>query len=251
MYLEKAFCEFVKPKQVNYVLDEVSDKKTLFEADEITKRLHNSYLRSEIDKSTWTKKSISAYDLTGCIKKLYFRLRGISPSDTPNYPYSNIIFGIGNSVHQALVDAIQPEEVEVSFKSYIIGFELNMRCDAICYGKILHEYKTVEKIDDDTELKPEHLQQAVIYAYLLNKIHHRNIQYIQIIYVSRGKVSVKVFNVEVNEDIMNKVGNRLNKQLRELKDCLDQYRVPSFDSEYCSKDCKFCEYATFCRCLSS
>ena len=126
-----------------------------------------------------------------------------------------------------------------------------MRCDAICYGKILHEYKTVEKIDDDTELKSEHLQQAVIYAYLLNKIHHRNIQYIQIIYVSRGKVGVKVFNIEVNEDIMNKVGNRLNKQLRELKDCLDQYRVPSFDSEYCSKDCKFCEYATFCRCLSS
>ena len=125
-----------------------------------------------------------------------------------------------------------------------------MRCDAICYGQLLHEYKTVDTIDEKTKLKDEHLYQAVIYAYLLNKYHYRNISYIQIIYVARGKINIKVFNIEVNDCIMMKVGDRLNKQLRYLKDCLDTYRVPSFENEYCSNDCRFCEYASFCQTLS-
>ena len=249
--IEKAFSDFVKPNRCEYVLDNIEDQNTLFTSEGITKRIHNAYLESEMEKSTWTKKSINAYDLTGCIKKLYFGLRGISKTDTPGYAYSDIIFGIGNAVHQVLVDAIKPKESEVSFKSHIIGFELSMRCDAICYGKILHEYKTVDKIDEETVLKEEHKRQAVIYAYLLNKYHNRDIQYIQIIYIARGKVNVKVFTIEMNEVIMNKVEHRLQNQLRYLKDCLDMYKVPSFENEYCSKDCRFCEYATFCRCLSS
>ena len=250
--IEKAFCEFIRPDKADYVLDEIVDnQKTLFTSDEIIKRIHNEYLKSEIEKSTWIKKSINAYDLTGCIKKLYFNLRGIRKIDTPTYPYSNIIFGIGNAIHKVVVDAIKPEEIEVSFKSYMFGFELSMRCDAICYGRILHEYKTVDSIDDKTTLKDEHLKQAVIYAYLLNKYHHRHINFVQIIYIARGKVNVKVFNVEMNEGIMSKVEQRLCNQLRYLKYCLDTYRIPSFENEYCSKDCKFCEYATFCRCLSS
>lgn len=250
--MEKAFCEFVKPKQAQYILDEITDQNKLFTDEGITKRIHNEYLKSEMEKSTWTKKSINAYDLTGCIKKLYFSLRGISKSDTPNYAYSNIIFGIGNAVHKVLTEAIKPEEVEVSFKTYIIGFELNMRADAICYGKVLHEYKTVDSIDEETKLKEEHLKQAVIYAYLLNKYHNRNIRYVQIVYIARGKVKVKVFDIEINDGIMEKVEQRLQKQLRYLKDCLDKYQIPSFESEYCIKtDCRFCEYATFCRCLSN
>ena len=249
--IEKAFCDFVDPKPTTFQFHDIPDKKTLFTEESIINRIHNSYLESELKKTSWTKKTISAGDLTGCIKKLYFKLRGVAYSDTPNYPYSNIIFGIGNAVHKVLTDVIKPDEVEVSFKTYIIGFELSMRCDAICYGKLLHEYKTVDSIDEKTELKKEHEHQAVIYAYLLNKYHHRDIRNIQIIYVSRGKVNIKVFNIEMNDGIMQKVENRLNKQLRYLKTCLDIQRIPSFESEYCSRDCKFCEYATFCRCLSS
>lgn len=250
--MEKAFSDFVTPKQCDYTLHEITDKNTLFTEEGIINRIHNTYLKSEIEKSTWTKKNINAYDLTGCIKKLYFGLRGISKSDTPQYPYSNIIFGIGNSVHKVLVESIKPEEVEVSFKSYLLGFELSMRCDAICFGKVLHEYKTIDSITEETKLKDEHLKQAVIYAYLLNKYHHRDIKYIQIIYVARGKVNIKVFDIEMNNCIMTKVENRLNKQLGYLKECLDHHKVPSFENEYCGKafDCKFCEYATFCRTLS-
>ena len=251
MLLEKAFSDFVVPKKSVYSYDDIKDNNTLLTEEGITARLHNNYLKSEEEKDTWAKKSINASDLTGCIKKLYFKLRGVSYSDTPTYPYSNIIFGIGNVIHKELVEAIKPEESEVSFKSYILGFELNMRCDAICYGKVLHEYKTVDSIDKDTEVKKEHLLQASIYAYLLNKCHYRNIQYIQVIYVSRGKLGVKVFNIEFNDKIYDKVEKRLYAQLRYLKDCLDNKKIPSFENEFCSKtDCKFCEYATFCKTLN-
>ena len=254
LQIEKAFCEFVRPRKIEYPLHEIDDlNKLLITEEGLRNRIHNDYLVSESGKTNWMKKTINAYDLTGCIKKLYFSLLGVSKTDAPNYPYSNIVFGIGNSVHKILMETIKPEEQEVSFKSYIIGFELSTRCDAIYHGIVLHEYKTVDNIDEKTEIKKEHEQQASIYAYLLNKYHGRNIKYIQVVYVSRGKVNVKIFTLEMDKKRTDAVENMLHAYLRYLKDCLDTHKVPSWESEYCGKsyDCKYCEYASICQILSN
>lgn len=231
-------------------LHEIENNLLLTDKD-ITNLIHNEVIREANSKLSWSKKStINASDLCGCIKALYFKLKGVVPSNPPSYPYSPIVLNIGSTVHSIIERLISPGQTEIPIKCEYMGFNLSMRADAIFNDKVLHEYKTVDSVTNDTECKPDHIKQALIYTYLLNNMFNRKLSHIQIVYIARGKVNVKVFTIEVTDELMAKVQFRLNDQLTILKNCLESNTVPSFECGYCNCN-PFCEYKDFCRALSS
>ena len=233
-----------------FELHEIDNNLLLTEKD-VTNLIHNEVIREANSKLSWNKKStINASDLCGCIKALYFKLKGVTQSNPPTYPYSPIVLNVGTTIHSIIERLISPGETEIPIKCEYNGFNLNMRADAIYNMKVLHEYKTVDSVTKETECKKDHLVQASIYAYLLNTYYNRQLEYIQIIYIARGKVNVKIFNIKIDNELMNKVKNRLDNQLGYLKDCLDTNTIPAFDCEYCNCN-PFCEYKEFCKSLSS
>lgn len=233
-----------------FELHEIDNNLLLTEQD-ITNLIHNEVIREANSKLSWSKKNtVSASDLYGCIKALYFKLKGVVPSNPPTYPYSPIVLNIGSTVHSIIERLISPGQIEIPIKCEYMGFNLSMRADAIFNDKVLHEYKTVDSVNTETECKEDHIKQALIYAYLLNTVYNRKLEYIQIIYVARGKVNIKVFNIKITDELMSKVKNRLDHQLGYLKDCLDTNTVPAFDNEYCKCN-PFCEYKNFCKSLAS
>ena len=234
---------------MSFALHEIPNNLLLSEED-IRNLLHNQVIEDANRSIGLTKYNVNSGDLTGCIKALYFKFKKILPSSPPSYPYSPIVLNTGSIIHEVVERLLKPEEREVSINCKLYDFNLNMRADAIYHDKVLHEYKTIDNIDEKTTCKEEHLKQAVIYTYLLNTYQKRNIEFIQIIYIARGKVNVKVFNIKVTPELMEKVKLRLDKQLGYLRHCLDTNTVPSFESEFCVCN-KFCEYSDFCKSLSS
>ena len=227
------------------------ENNLLLTKEDIANIIHNEVIREANSKLSWNKKStINAGDLTGCVKALYFKLKGVTPSNPPTYQYSPIVLNIGTTIHSIIERLVSPGETEIPIRCDYMGFKLNMRADAIYNMRVLHEYKTVDSVTDETLCKKEHLIQSSIYAYLLNTKMNRDLSHIQIIYIARGKVNIKVFNIKIDNDLMTKVKTRLDDQLGYLKNCLDTNSIPSFESKYC--ECNpFCEYREFCKSLSS
>lgn len=234
---------------MSFVLHEISNNLLLNEED-IRNLLHNQVIEDANRNLGLKKYNVNATDICGCIKALYFKFKNIEPSNPPSYPYSPIVLNVGSVIHTIVEMLLKPEEKEVSIRCSLHGFNLNMRADAIYHNKVLHEYKTIDNIDEKTTCKEDHLKQAVIYTYLLNTYCNRSIEWIQIIYIARGKVNVKVFNIKVTPELMSKVKDRLDRQLSYLRTCLDTNTIPSFENEFC-KCSKFCEYYEFCKSLSS
>lgn len=240
----------VKPEGTSFPHKQIDDFE--FFTDEIVKnKILNLQIDSVNERSTWVKKNISAYDLVGCIRKIYFGFKGIPESNAPSYAYSPIIFAIGNAIHEVLEKSLSIQETEVDIKTSIDDFTFSMRCDGILNDKILVEFKTVDTIVSLEKPKPEHLAQAFIYAYFLNKYLKRNIDTIQIVYVARGKIDVKCFKNSITTEMMRLYEKKLTDQLLVLKKCLNDNIAPPSNCRYVSTDCTFCGYKDYCKTLAS
>jgi len=201
-------------------------------------------------RSSYQKKTINAYDLTGCIRKLFYGLKG-TKEEAVVYPYGEIVHGIGNTVHEIMQKRLPSQQNELKIRvENQYEFTLNMRSDILWNDNVVVEVKTIESIP--SKAKDEHVLQALFYAYLLNTYLGYRINLVQLLYVSRGKVDVEIFDVDITEEIMLKVGLRIKEILTIVSAHLKENVPPPMDNKYVSTDnCKFCGFAHACQSRSS
>ena len=217
--------------------------------------LRNLFLNKSIarENTTYPKKTLTAYDLFGCARKLSFRLLSKAPTDAPTYPYSNLAMDIGSATHNLIQNLIWKDNVkqctEIPIKQKLMGFNLSMKCDGIYKNQTVVEFKTIDDIATIADNpKKDHVEQAMLYAFMLNRFMGYNITAAQIIYVSRGKLDVKCFLYNVSASSMTKVRESLYKKLMLLREVVTKRVLPDMNNEFINlNDCTFCSYRSMCK----
>lgn len=207
------------------------------------------YEREEIYKrTTYDKKTVNAYDLVGCIRKVYYAIKGVEEIPNPNsYPYGELVTAMGNAVHEILQKRLPSDSDELKIKiTDMYDIVINVRTDILWNSEVVVEIKTKDVVPKTAE--PEHIVQAMIYAYLLNKYHGYNIQLVQILYVARGKLDIAVIDIPITEDYMFKVGNKIENFTSSLMTYVEKNLPPPMNHMYVNtKSCFFCNYKHECQ----
>ncbi len=207
-----------------------------YEAEEVYKR------------TTYEKKTVNAYDLVGCIRKAYYGVKGFEERPKANsYAFGEIVQQMGNVVHDVVQKRLPSESNELKIKiTDIYDITINVRTDILWNKDVVVEIKTKDVVPKAAD--PEHIVQAMIYAYLLNTYHGYEISLVQILYIARGKVGVKIFDVPITPDYMDKVGNKIKRYTSDLMEFVKQNTPPPMDHQYVStKACIFCNYEYVCK----
>ena len=242
-----------KPKHENIMIptdvhDLNEERPYKLTKEYVIKKL-KEYEKEEVQKrTTYEKKTINAYDLVGCIRKSYYAIKGIEEKPKPNsYAYGEIVQAMGNACHDIIQKRLPSEANELKIKiTDIYDITINVRTDILWNKDVVVEIKTKDVVPKNPE--PEHIVQAMIYAYLLNTYHGYNISLVQVLYIARGKVGVEIFDVPITPDYMEKVGNKIQRYTSSLMEFVKQDMPPPMDHQYIStKSCMFCNYEYECK----
>jgi len=201
-------------------------------------------------KSSWTKKNLNLYDLVGCIRKTYYALKNFEEQEGGYvYPYGEIIHGIGNVIHDCLQNNLSPLQNELKTKINDMSIVISGRVDMLWNNEVLVEIKSIDALPN--EPKKEHMLQALYYVYLINTYMDYDIKVVQMLYVSRGKVGIKIFDVDITPELLQKVGGRLTEWVDELSNYMKLDVPPPRDHKYVVTDsCRFCGYKDRCESTS-
>ena len=239
------FNEIQAPKPVD-VLD--TSKPYKLTKDYVISILKEYEKEQIYNRTTYDKKTVNAYDLVGCIRKVYYAIKGVEEIPNPNsYPYGELVTSMGNAVHDILQKRLPSDSDEVKIRiENAFDIVINVRTDILWNSEVVVEIKTKDVVPKTAE--PEHVVQAMIYAYLLNKYHGYNIQLVQILYVSRGKLNIGIIDVPITEDYMFKVGNKIEKFTSNLMTYVEKDLPPPMNHIYVNtKSCFFCNYKHECQ----
>lgn len=221
----------------------IPEKITQENLEEFLKKFYEEQ-RKELD--SYQKKNVSITDLVGCVRKTYFDFKNVERRPSYIYPYNEIVTEIGNVVHQVLQKRIPCINKEEKMKlTEEFSFPISFRMDIHLNQNTLIEIKTIDTLPDKP--KKEHAKQAILYAYFLNKYRGYNFNLVQLLYISRGKVKSKIFDIEINESILMKAENMVKGYLETLKEHLDMNVPPPLTNKYVDKSqCFFCDYNYIC-----
>lgn len=222
---------------------------------ELVEKLDKESVESFLKKFTFgkfyaekerVKKRLSISDLVSCIRKSYFHLTKAEMTMGYMYPYQEMVLGVGNGVHDILQKRIPSLDVENDFvlKHYFV--DISGRYDLLLNKNVMVEIKTCDPLPAVADDK--HKLQILFYAFILNTYFNFNINLIQVLYVSRGKFGVKIFDFDINERILEKVRSYLDTMMAELDNAIKNQVPPKRDSKFCLKsDCAFCNFEKVCK----
>lgn len=184
---------------------------------------------------------ISVSELVSCIRKsYYYRMKySVDIKDLFKFPYIGIIQEVGNAVHsyvQTVYDFTEVSKTILSEKYKVKG-----RIDAYKDGHLC-EIKTIDEDKFSNNFIPEHRDQGLIYAYIMNSEYDYNIHTITVIYVMRNNLRrLEPFDIPMDED---RAKSLLERALI-LRSSLVKNVVP--DPLGSTMDqCSFCEFRKFC-----
>lgn len=201
----------------------------------------NKYLQSV---NTYTKKTVSISNLVGCIKQVYFLFKGEQQYFRPDmYPYSICATSVGNTIHELIQTCGIPyKQVESSLRLDLHGFTVTGRCDIIVNDMVIAELKSIG--DLPAKPKPEHMKQVLIYTHLMNTYLNATFKLAQLVYYSRGKSDIKIFDVEYTDKIDKSVKSFLEGFLTSFDDYLKTGNVP--EKYVITTNCAFCGFYHKC-----
>lgn len=244
---EKQKTEEEKNEEVETIKEEpkidIPERITQENLEEFLKKYYEEK-QKELD--SYQKENVSITDLISCIRKVYFDFKNTERRPTYIYPYGEIVTEIGNVTHQILQKRIPCTDKEEKIKlTEEFAFPISFRMDIHLNENTLIEIKSIESLPDKP--KKEHAKQAILYAYFLNKYRGYNFNLVQLLYISRGKVKAKIFDIEINESILMKVENMVNGYIDTLKEHIDMNVPPPLTNKYVDKSqCFFCDYNYIC-----
>jgi len=183
---------------------------------------------------------ISVTELFNCLRKNYYSRKkyDIDISKEYNFSYLYMINKVGNTVHdliQGLYDHTEVEKPIISEKYKVKG-----RVDGIRTNFVL-EYKTIDESKFQGKYIPNHYNQGIIYAYILNSEYGYKIDTITIVYIIRNLKKIIPFDLPIDS---KKAIEFLNLGPI-LINCLQNNIVPEpLNSD--KEQCHWCQYKKYC-----
>lgn len=219
--------------------------------EKLTQELVEEYLREyyfeEREKrDSYQKQNLSVTDLVSCVRKVYFEFKNTERRPTYIYPFGEIVTSYGDITHAILQKRIPSMHVEEKIKiNDKFDFPISFRMDIHLNDKVLVEIKNVESLPEKP--KKEHAKQAILYAYFLNTYLGYDFDLVQLVYVARGKIKVKIFDIQINDSILKKVDNMVKSYIETLKYHMNMDVPPPLTDKYVDKSqCIFCDYNYIC-----
>ena len=222
----------------------------------VTKELLTEYLRNyyqeHVDqRNSYQKENLSVTDLVSCIRMVYFDFTNAERKRNYIYPYEEIVTEIGNTIHSILQKRIpcidKEEKIKITDK---FAFPISFRMDIHLNDQTLIEIKSIDALPP--KAKPEHIKQAVLYAYFLNRFRDYKINMVQLLYVSRGKVDIAVFDIPITDQLLDRVDTTIKEYINDLKYHIDIKVAPPLTNKYVDKSkCYFCDYNHICQSVTN
>lgn len=183
---------------------------------------------------------ISVTELFNCMRKSYYirQKYEIDVSKEYQFSYLYMINKVGDKVHDLIQNLYDHTEVEKTLVSE--RYKVKGRVDGI-RDNFLLEYKTIDVDKFKNKYLPNHYNQGIIYAYILNKEYGYKINTITIVYVTRNLKKIIPFDLPIDD----------NKAIKFLEggpillDCISNNIVPepvNADKE----QCHWCQYKKYC-----
>lgn len=181
---------------------------------------------SKLDKAS----VIHATDLVYCLRKAWFRLKGIEPSD----PHSSEFMVIGKTLHSIIENAFNFKEVELKHP------RLNIQCTIdLLENNIPIEVKTTrKKIESADQIPPSYIEQLLLYMTALET----RCGYLAILNVI--KADLQLFRFDLNEIDYVETLEKFSRR----KQCLEHaLKNDTFaDLPKLEWQCRTCEYRGRC-----
>ncbi len=183
---------------------------------------------------------ISVTELFNCLRKSYYvrKKYKIDVASQYNFSYLYMINKVGNTIHdliQGLYDHTEVEKTLISEKYKVKG-----RVDGIRSNFVL-EYKTIDESKFQGKYIPNHYNQGIIYAYILNSEYGYKIDTITIVYIIRNLKRIIPFDLPTDD---KKAINFL-ELAPTLIHCLKNDIIPEpVNSD--KEQCHWCQYKKYC-----
>lgn len=208
-------------------------------------QLARESLKTEFQKRySKTKNTVSVSELLSCVRKNYY-FRCQTPLNLNQYfrfVYLQLIQEVGNTVHTYIQSIYKFDEVEKSVESK--EYNVRGRLDAIIRDCVV-EIKTIDQDKFKGIILPEHYNQALIYAYMLNKYYDIKINAATIVYVIRNLKSIVSIDIIFNWNIDNKKAEMLLNRANILLNAVTTKTLPDPIGST-SEECKYCPYKGIC-----
>jgi len=172
--------------------------------------------------------TIHVGEACSCLRKSYYTRKYGSRDLSHLAPSKRVILGLGMSTHLVFEEVLQElgyrTEQQIIKEYDNLGFKLAGTPDAVGEDHIV-EIKTCNKLSD--EPLPHHVMQANGYLGLLGfKVGC-------IVYICKRDGNVRIFQVEYNEQLYNKLVERASTLYRHIKEDTPPPAEPSFLCHYC------------------
>ncbi len=211
----------------------------------------NKMVTAHLTKGGSWKKSVGRYypsEVGGCMRKVWYSY--FYPTELQ--PELLKIFEMGNRIHDFVVDVLESEKnqevqllkSEFPLKIETPDFTISGRVDDLVLVKtsgktVVVEVKSTKSIDYVKEASEAHVMQLQLY------MHATGIHNGIVLYIDKGNLQSKQFEVNYSEEEVNVIMERF-KQMHQL---LTQKLLPIDEAKKNEKKqwlCRFCEYAEKC-----
>ena len=211
-----------------------------FDVAKFEQVMRDALIKEHKRSSNYEKVYISVSDLISCPKKVYFQCKkyNIDLQSTYRFSYLHLIKKVGILVHKIVQELYKFDEIEKTIISK--KYNVKGRVDAI-KGNTLYELKTIDNDKFDNQYDQTHLNQGMIYSYILNNDYNYNIKNISIVYFGRNLKTVFPFN---NLPVNNSIAESFLSKSPMIMNCLKNNTVPKEENK---NDCMFCSYKGYCK----
>jgi hypothetical protein len=202
--------------------------------DQMIKKMIEDHKRLQ----SFERPYISVSEILKCLRACYYYRKkySIDLKKKFTYPYLYIRRKVGDTVHGAIQDVYNFEEVEKSVISE--KYHVKGRLDGLIRDCVI-DFKPTENLRDEAEMK--HYDQGNIYSTILNTEYEYTIKKVVIVYylVNFKDVQVFVNDVDIKRGIKFLERGKLLKNHVESGNLIDPIGADE-------KECHYCPYYKYC-----
>ncbi len=250
-----------KKQEVKYSADEVSEKTKKFLEESKEKKdvtlteesvgfdvkkfeslMRNRLVEGYKKTQSYVRPNITVLELFSCMRKNYYARMHytVDVKELFRFAYLDMINEVANSIHDYIQEVYGFEETQKSIVSE--KYKVKGKLDGYKNG-FVYEIKTLDEGKFFGNYFPDHYNQGLVYAYILNTEYSYKVHTITIVYVMRDNIrKIVPFDIKVDSDAAKKFLERAPY----LLNCIAKKTVAEPVAAV-KEQCDFCPYMKYCK----